>query len=97
MQEKYDRQQMQHYINNSQGIISACSVTVKEQCIKRYDRVCAQLHLSYARKWGEKLENKHWQKHVPKLTETNHAGTVTVSRSQQVQTDKTIPNNKPAS
>jgi len=38
---------------------------------------------------------KHWYEHVPKSVETSQGGTVTVWWNQQVQTDRTIPNNKP--
>ena len=31
-------------------IISACPILTQEQYIKRHDRVCAELHLTYARK-----------------------------------------------
>jgi hypothetical protein len=82
MQEKHDRRQMQHYINNTQGIISGCPIMVKGQCIKRYDSVCAQLHFNKCKEQGEKSENKHWQKNVPKLAETNHAGKVTILLNQ---------------
>jgi hypothetical protein len=33
--------------------------------------------------------------HVPKSVETSQGGKVTILRNQQVQTDRTIPNNKP--
>jgi hypothetical protein len=39
--------------------------------------------------------NKHWYEHVPKSVETNQGGKVTILWNQQVQTDRTIPNNKP--
>jgi hypothetical protein len=42
-----------------------------------------------------KLENEHWYAHVPKLAETYREGKVTILRIQQVQTDRTIPDNKP--
>ena len=38
---------------------------------------------------------KHWYEHVPKSVETSKGGKVTILRNQQVQTDRTIPNNKP--
>ena len=38
---------------------------------------------------------KHWYEHVPKSVETNQGGKVTILWNQQVQTDRTIPNNKP--
>jgi hypothetical protein len=41
------------------------------------------------------LDKKHWYEHVPKSVETNQGGKVTILWNQQVQTDKTIPNNKP--
>jgi hypothetical protein len=34
-------------------------------------------------------------KYVPKSVETSHKGKVTILWNQQVQTDRTIPNNKP--
>ena len=39
--------------------------------------------------------NKHWYEHVPKSAETSQGGKVTILWNQQVQTDKTAPNNKP--
>jgi hypothetical protein len=41
------------------------------------------------------LDKKHWYEHVPKSVETSQGGKVTILRNQQVQTDRTIPNNKP--
>ena len=38
---------------------------------------------------------KHWYEHVPKSVETSQGGKVTILWNQQVQTDRTIPNNKP--
>jgi len=32
---------------------------------------------------------------VPKSVETSQGGKVTILRNQQIQTDRTIPNNKP--
>ena len=48
---------------------------------------------TYARKQGH-----NWTKnteHVPKSVETSQRGKVTILWNQQVQTDRTIPNNKP--
>jgi hypothetical protein len=42
-----------------------------------------------------KLGNEHWYKHVLKFVEASHEGKVTISWKQQVQIDRTIPNNKP--
>ena len=50
---------------------------------------------TYARKQGVQLDKKHWHEHVPKSVETSQGGMVTILWNQQVQTDRTIPNNKP--
>ena len=44
---------------------------------------------------GQQLDKKHWYEHVPKSVETSQGGKVTVLWNQQVQTDRTIRNNKP--
>jgi hypothetical protein len=75
--------------------ISSCPVLAKEQYIKRHDRVCAQLHFNICKETGVKLDTKHWYEHVPKSIETSQGGKVTILWNQQVQTDRTIPNNKP--
>jgi len=73
-------------------IISACPILAKERYIKRHDRVCAQLHFNICKETGVQLDKKHWNKHVPKpVKETSQ---VTIMWNQQVQTDRTIPNNK---
>jgi len=41
------------------------------------------------------IRQKHWYEHVPKSIETGQGGNVTILWNQQVQTDRTIPNNKP--
>jgi hypothetical protein len=41
------------------------------------------------------LDKKHWYEHVPKSVETGQGGNVTILWNQQVQTDRTIYNNKP--
>jgi hypothetical protein len=41
------------------------------------------------------MDKKQWYEHVPKSVETSQGGKVTILRNQQVQTDRTIPNNKP--
>jgi hypothetical protein len=47
---------------------------------------------TYARKWI-KLDKGHRYEHVPNLVETGHEGVVTTLWDQQVQTDRTVPNN----
>ena len=42
-----------------------------------------------------KIGQKHWYEHVPKSVETSQGGKVTILWNQQVQTDRTILNNKP--
>ena len=39
--------------------------------------------------------DKHWYEHVPKSVEISQGGKVTILWNQQIQTDRTIPNNKP--
>jgi hypothetical protein len=41
------------------------------------------------------MDKKHWYEYVPKSVETNQGGKVTIVWNQQVQTDRTISNNKP--
>jgi hypothetical protein len=65
-----------------------------EQYIKRHDRVSAQLHFNICKETGVQLDKKHWYKHVPKSVETSQGGKVTIMRNQQLQTDRTISNNK---
>jgi hypothetical protein len=81
--------------NNKDHIILECPILAKEQYIKRYDRVSAQLHFNICKEIGVQLDKKHWYEHVPKSVETGQGGNVTTVWNQQVQTDRTIPNNKP--
>jgi len=48
----------------------------------------------YARKRVQ-LDKKHWYEHAPKSLETSQGGKVIILWNQQIQTDRTIPNNKP--
>ena len=57
--------------------------------------MCAQLHFSICKETGVQLDKKHWYEHVPKSGKTSQEGKVTILWNQQVQTDRTIPNNKP--
>jgi len=41
------------------------------------------------------LDKKHWHEHVPELVETSQGHKVAILWNQQVQSDRTIPNNKP--
>jgi len=75
-------------------IISACPILTKEQCTK-HDRVCAQLHFNICKETGVQLDQKHCYEHVPKSEETSQVGKVTILLNQQVQIDRTSPNNKP--
>ena len=56
------------------------------ECVPNYSS-------TYARKQGYNW-TKHWYEHVPKCVETSQGGKVTILWNQQVQTDRTIPNNK---
>jgi hypothetical protein len=51
--------------------------------------------LNICKETGVKLDKKHWYEHVTKSVETNQGDKVTILWNQQVQTDRTIPNNKP--
>jgi hypothetical protein len=74
---------------------SACPILAKGQYIKRHDRVCTQLHCDICKEIGVKLDSEFWYEHVPKSVETSQEGKVTILLNQQVQTDSTIPSNKP--
>jgi hypothetical protein len=76
-------------------IISACSILAKEQYVKWHDKVSAQLHFNICKETGVQLDKKHWNEHVPKSVVTNQGDKVTILWNQQVQTDRTIPSNKP--
>jgi hypothetical protein len=41
-----------------------------------------------------KLDDKHWNDHVPKSVKMSHESKVTILWNQQVRTDRTTPNNK---
>ena len=58
---------------------------------KRHDRVCAQLHFNVCKETGVQWDKNE---HVPKSVETGQGGNVTILWNQQVQIDRTIPNNK---
>jgi hypothetical protein len=85
----------QQFYETIDHIISACPILAKEQYTKRHERVCAQLHFNICKETGVQLDKKHRYEHVPKSVETIKEGKVTILRNQQVQTDRTIPNNKP--
>ena len=57
--------------------------------------MCAQLHFNICKETGVQLDKKHWYENVRKSVETGQGGNVTILWNQQVQTDRTIPNNKP--
>jgi len=86
------RQQFDETIDR---IISACPVLAKEEYIKRHDRVSAQLYFNICKETCVQLDKKLWYEHVPKAVETGQGGEVTILWNQQVQTHRTIPNNKP--
>jgi hypothetical protein len=69
--------------------------TGKRTVYKRHDRVSAQLHFNTCKETGVQLDKQYWYEYVPKSVETSRGGKVTMLWNQQVQTDRTIPNNKP--
>jgi hypothetical protein len=75
--------------------MSACPIFAKDQYIKRHDRVCAQLHVNTCKELGVELDSELWYEHVLKSVETSQVGKVAILWNQQVQTDRTVPNNKP--
>ena len=52
-----------------------------------------QLHCIICKETRVQLDKKHWYEHVQKSVETSQDGKVLWN--QQVQTGRTIPNNKP--
>jgi len=75
-------------------ISSVCPIFAREQFIKRHDRVCAQLHFVICNEIAVKLDKKHCYDHVLKSVETSREGKIAILWNQQVQTDRTITNNK---
>jgi hypothetical protein len=57
--------------------------------------VCSQLHVNIGKELGVKLDSDLWYERVRKSVETRQVGKVTILWNQQVQTERTIPNNKP--
>ena len=57
--------------------------------------MCAQLHFNICKEAGVQLGKKHWYEHVPKSVETSQGSNLAILWNQQIQTDRTIPNNKP--
>jgi len=50
----------------------------EKQCIKRHDRLYAQLHFPIYKEIGVKLRKEHWYEHIPKSLETSHEIEVTI-------------------
>ena len=57
--------------------------------------MCAQLHFNTRKETGVQLDKKHWYEHAPKSVATSQVGKVTILWNQQLQIDRTTPNNKP--
>ena len=57
--------------------------------------MCAQLHCNICKGTAVQLDKRHRYEHVAKSVETSQGGKVTVLWNQQIQTDRTVPNNKP--
>jgi len=76
-------------------IISACPILTKEQyikdmieCVHSYTSTCAgKQWYSWTKSSGMNM--------CQKSVETSEGGKVTILWNQQVQTDRTVPNNKP--
>ena len=57
--------------------------------------MCVQQHFNICKETAVQLDKKHWYEHVPNSVETSERCKVTILWNQQVQTDRTNPNNKP--
>ena len=57
--------------------------------------MCAHQHFTMRKEMGVMLDSELWYEHVPKLLGTGHEVKATILWNQQVQTDRTIRNNKP--
>ena len=55
---------------------------------------CVLIYTKHTQVFRSKLNNERWYDHVPKLDETSCQGKVTILWHQQVQSNRTIPNNK---
>ena len=55
----------------------------------------ALIYFNICKEIGVQLDKKHWYEQVPNSEVTNQGGKVTILWNQQVQTGRTIPNNKP--
>ena len=75
--------------------MSACPILAKEQYVKRNNKVSAQIHFNIRKEIWVQLDKKHLYEQVPKSVITTQGGKVFVLWNQQVQTDRTIPSNKP--
>ena len=65
----------------------------KEQYRKRHDSVCTT---TLQHKQGNRgATGQHQYEHVPKSVETSQGDNVAILRNQQVQVDRTTPNNNP--
>ena len=57
--------------------------------------VSAKLHFNICKETGVQLDKKTRYEHVPNSVETSQGVKVTILWNQQIQTDRTTPNNKP--
>jgi len=55
---------------------------------------CTIIIINICKETGVQLDKKHWYERVQKSVETIQGSKVTILWNQQVQTDRTIPNNK---
>ena len=76
-------------------IIIMITIIIIRTVDKKHDRVCAQIHFNLYKETGVQLDKEHWNEHVPKSVETSQEGKLTILWNQQIQADRTIPNNSP--
>ena len=56
--------------------------------------MCVEMNFNIYKGIRVKFDNKRWCDYMPNLVETGHEGKLNILWNQQVQTDRTVPNNK---
>ena len=67
----------------AEHFISTCSTHAKVKYMKRRARVCAEIHCNIRKGIGVKLDNKHWNDHIPKLVKTSYQIEFTIFWNQE--------------
>ena len=56
--------EFEQYDEQTENIVSTCSIMEKENCMKIYDGVCSQIHFNVRKKVLAKPDDEHWYGHV---------------------------------